>query len=435
MRKLATFLLLVLASSSTLPAAPALTTIQDILYKADGTRFNGTLTIQWTNFQSSDTSIVATQQLTLQIVNGVLKVQLVPTTNASAGANYAVNYQSAGRFQFTETWAVPPSNASLKVRDVRVSSGTVVGGGTTPVTGGQLQISDIQGLTNELLVRPIRGAGFAPARAAFINTAGQIEGVQGNLGDCVAVDGSSVPCGNGTSGASVFGETPGGTVNGSNAVFSLVNPPAPQSSLQLYRNGLLMSQNIDYTLSTNQITFLSLSVPQTGDTLVASYQYTPAGSIIGNQTASTGPHVLCNGTGGTAASTSLAILGTCNIGANKLVAGDRLEIKFGFTHQGTASGFKPSVFWGGTALVLRTLNSIDTAMTGEAEIVVASDGALTHFTTSTAALGLPIMTSGGVPGNIQNPNTVAFDGALAGAGTSDSISLKFYTITRYPAPQ
>src|SRR3982074_2762088 len=108
MRKLF-ILFLALACAGVLSAAPSLTTIQDILYKADGTRFNGTINIQWNNFQAGDASIVATQSITLQIVNGVLKVQLVPTTNASAGANYQINYSSAGRFQFNETWAVPPS--------------------------------------------------------------------------------------------------------------------------------------------------------------------------------------------------------------------------------------------------------------------------------------------------------------------------------------
>ena len=37
-------------------AAPPLTTIQDVLYKADGTRFNGTVTVSWTSFQASDQS-------------------------------------------------------------------------------------------------------------------------------------------------------------------------------------------------------------------------------------------------------------------------------------------------------------------------------------------------------------------------------------------
>ena len=434
MRKLVSFFL-VLASVSTLSAVPSLTTIQDILYKADGTRFNGTLSIQWNNFQAGDTSIVATQQITLQVVNGVFKVQLVPTTNASPGANYQVNYASAGRFQFNETWAVPPASATLRVRDVRISTGTTVG--NPGVSGSQIEISDVQGLTNELLVRPIRGAGFAPARAAFINNAGQIEAVQGNLGDCVTVDGNSSPCGSAGGGSNVAyadAETPGGLVNGSNASYTLAFTPAPAASLLLYRNGLLMSSGVDFTLSTNQIVFLVTSVPQTGDTLTASYRFVPAGPIIGNQTSTNAPQVLCNGGGSTTASTQAAILGTCNIAANKLVIGDRVEIKFGFTHQGSGGGFNPSIYWGGAPLVVRAMNASDTAIAGEAQITVASDGTLAHFTSSVASAGLPLMTAGAVAGNIHNPNTVAFDGSLAQTGTSDSLSLKYYTITRYPAP-
>ena len=88
---------------------PALTTIQDVLYRADGTRFTGTMFIRYNSFLAGDTSNIATANLTLPIVNGVLRVQLVPTTTASAGAQYAVTYNSQGIDQFTEIWAVPPS--------------------------------------------------------------------------------------------------------------------------------------------------------------------------------------------------------------------------------------------------------------------------------------------------------------------------------------
>lgn len=435
MRKLVTFLL-VLASVNTLPAVPALTTIQDILYKADGTRFNGTISIQWHNFQAGDTSIVATQQLTVNVVNGVLKVQLVPTTNASPGANYTVNYASAGRFQFTETWAVAPSAATLRVRDVRVSTGTTVG--SPNVSGSPIGIGDVTGLTNELLVRPIRGAGFAPARTAFINNAGQLEAVAGNLGDCVLVDGTSATCGSiaGDVGYADL-ESPVGVMNGTNPSFTLANVPSPGASLLLYRNGLLLTPTQDYSLDapTKTITFRVGEYPQAGDLLTASYRFSNAAAIIGNQTSANSPVVLCSAIGGTTASTSQAILGTCNIAANKLVAGDSVEIKFGFTHQGTASGFNPAVYWGGAGLVLRALSASDTAIVGEATVTVASDGTLAHFTSTTASVALPLITADTVPGNIQNPNTVAFDGSLARTGTGDSLSLKFYTITRYPEPQ
>src|SRR6185369_7045570 len=138
-------LLMLLVAASLGFAQPALTTIQDILYRADGTRFSGTMFITWSSFLAGDTSNIATANLTLPIVNGVLRVQLVPTTTASAGAQYSVTYNSQGIDQFTEIWAVSPSTISLRVRDVRVSGGTVIG---PPPVLTPVQISDVTGLPN-----------------------------------------------------------------------------------------------------------------------------------------------------------------------------------------------------------------------------------------------------------------------------------------------
>src|SRR5579864_7784434 len=64
-------------------AGPPLTTIQDIIYKADGTRFNGMLTISWNGFEASDTSAIGTQMLTVKVVDGNLRVKLVPNTTTN----------------------------------------------------------------------------------------------------------------------------------------------------------------------------------------------------------------------------------------------------------------------------------------------------------------------------------------------------------------
>ena len=56
--------------SLSLPAQPPLTTIQDVLYKADGTRFNGFVQIGWTSFEAGDTSNIATQFRAVRI-NGL----------------------------------------------------------------------------------------------------------------------------------------------------------------------------------------------------------------------------------------------------------------------------------------------------------------------------------------------------------------------------
>src|SRR5579863_9548871 len=257
---------LALAGAGMVWAQPALTTIQDILYRADGTRFNGTIFITYDAFQSGDTSSIATANLTVPIVNGVLNVQLVPTTIASAGAQYNLTYNSQGVNQFAQVWAVPPSSVVLRVRDILVSQGTVVG--PQPVMA-PVQISDIVGLANALALRPQEGVGFTLGRAAVINTSGQIDGAAGNLSDCVRVDGSSGPCGGGGGGGILplfsDGETPGGAINGTNAAFTLAFAPSPVASLDLYRNGVRLKLSVDYSISGSAVTFLTGAIPQTGD--------------------------------------------------------------------------------------------------------------------------------------------------------------------------
>src|SRR5271157_6080971 len=103
-----------LASSAL--GVPPLTTIQDVLYKADGTRFNGTVTVSWTSFQAMDNSTIATQSITVKILDGNLRVQLVPTTTSTPTTYYSATYNSNGRIQFTETWSVPSSAQPLHVR-------------------------------------------------------------------------------------------------------------------------------------------------------------------------------------------------------------------------------------------------------------------------------------------------------------------------------
>lgn len=70
----------------------------------------------------------------------------------------------------------------------------------------------------------------------------------------------------------VYSEVPSGTINGSNAAFTLASTPA-SGTLRLYKNGLRQraGSGNDYTLSTNTITYEAGNVPQTGDSHVADY--------------------------------------------------------------------------------------------------------------------------------------------------------------------
>jgi hypothetical protein len=262
-----------LAFSAKLQATPPLTTISDTLYNADGTLFNGVLTITWPAFEGSDTTAIAAGTVMVQVTNGILYVQLVPTTNANTGAVYTVTFASLGVVEFTEVWAVPPSTIALRVRDVLVPAGTISGSGP-PVTT-IISIADVTGLQAALNLYALIGTSFAPSRTAIIDATGAIDGATGTLSDCMHVDGSSGPCGTGGSGGSgtfVDAEAPGGAINGTNGSFTLANTPSPSASLTLFLNGLLQDQGVDYTLAANTITFATPGVPQAGDILLANYR-------------------------------------------------------------------------------------------------------------------------------------------------------------------
>ena len=69
------------------------------------------------------------------------------------------------------------------------------------------------------------------------------------------------------------GETPSGTVDGTNAAFALSKAPVPASSLVVIRNGIDLTAGRDFTLSGSTVTFLAGAVPKTGDSLKARYRY------------------------------------------------------------------------------------------------------------------------------------------------------------------
>lgn len=419
--------LLTAGAMGTAAGQPALTTIQDTLYRADGTRFTGTMIIRYNSFLAGDTSNIATSNLTLPIVNGTLRVQLVPTTTATAGAQYAVTYNSQGINQFTETWAVPPTTMPVRVRDVRVATGTVMGPAavTTPV-----QIGDVVGLSNALAVRPTEGVGFGIGRTAVINQAGQIDAASGNLGDCVRVDGSSGPCGGGggVGGSFADAEVPMGAVNGSNAVFTLAATPSPAGSLELFLNGLLMRQGADYQISGNSVTFFLASVPQTGDLLVASYRFANPNNPLSSLAS---PQVVCSSTGSSTSSTTLTELGSCTLAAGLLGAGDRLEVQVQYAHAGTTTGFTGAVQMGSTTVASRAAGATEALLAGHTSFGIYGGGQV--WDTQTWGIALSLAANAGTASeNTAQAVRVSLQGQMAGA-TSDSVFLRNFTVIRYPA--
>lgn len=69
----------------------------------------------------------------------------------------------------------------------------------------------------------------------------------------------------------VENETPSGTINGVNTVFTLANTPNPTTSLELTTNGALQKAGgVDFTLSGNQITYVN--APPLGSIHLANYR-------------------------------------------------------------------------------------------------------------------------------------------------------------------
>ncbi|HYO82018.1 MAG TPA: hypothetical protein VES20_11485 [Bryobacteraceae bacterium] len=262
--------LLTLLASSLCMSAPQLTSIRDVLFRADGTRFEGVAQIEWKSFRAADGTEVPQNKVDVRIRNGVVSVDLVPTTNALTPMYYTVRFNADGRTQFLEYWSIPQHAAPLKLRDVR--TGPITGGAltSTPVT---MAVQDISGLRTELDLRPQRGSSWITGRTAVIGASGGIEGVIGDPSNCVRVDGTATPCGTGGSVVTfIDNEVPAGSLNGSNGVFTLTTAPAPASSLALYRNGLLQRVGVNYEIAGSTITFTTGNIPGSGDVLLSSYR-------------------------------------------------------------------------------------------------------------------------------------------------------------------
>jgi hypothetical protein len=417
-----------IVAATAAPAQPPLTVIQDTLYKADGTRFNGLLMISWNSFEAGNLSNIVSQSLTVKVVDGNFRVRLVPTTTSNPPTYYNVKYNSDGKIQFQETWVVGAASTPLRVRDVRasVSSNSPL----TPPSQTPIQETDVVGLTGDLGLRPVKGPGYSAGRTAVINANGEMEAVIGNPSDCVMVDGSTGPCGGGGP-QFVDGEVPGGVLNGANANFTLANTPSPATSLVLFRNGVVQNPGLDYTLTGATVQFLAGAIPQSGDAVTAWYRLAPAaGALIGAQT-SPGPQITCSATGTGTSSTNFTSLGSCTIPGNVLQSGDRVEIHFDLGHQGTTVGFEFEALWGGTSAVDRISPALEAMVAGKAEAAVWSGGAQlraeTRGSTLTYAAGVANATD-----SIVAPLTINFQVKMLQA-TSETVTLRNFTVVRYPA--
>ena len=141
------------------------------------------------------------------------------------------------------------------------------------------------------------------------------------------------------------------------------------------------------------------------------------------------PQVLCSGTGAATAGATLASIGTCAIPSGLLVPGDRVEIRFDFAHQGTASGFSFAVHWGATTILQRDAAAADALVTGRANAAILAAGA--QLDTQSWGTVLPFSaTLGSATDSYTGGLTIDFRGMLAQTG--DTLTLANYTVVRFP---
>ena len=106
--------LLLLALLTALVCVPARATqVNDILRYANGQPAAGRVTISWSTFTLPSGEAIPSGQISVDIVNGVLSVDLLPHNG------YLVRYILSRGSWTSDIWNVPDSTASLTIAQLR----------------------------------------------------------------------------------------------------------------------------------------------------------------------------------------------------------------------------------------------------------------------------------------------------------------------------
>jgi hypothetical protein len=143
------------------------------------------------------------------------------------------------------------------------------------------------------------------------------------------------------------------------------------------------------------------------------------------------PQVICSSTGSSSNSTTLTRLGSCTLPANFLKSGDRLDVRFSYSHEGTARAFTFELHWGATTILSRTSATSELRVVGQAEFGVHSGGALWNTQSWGASLALASAT-GNATDSLSSPVVIDLLGKMA-SSTTDTVTLRNFTVIRYPA--
>src|SRR5580700_3405858 len=215
--------MVVAATSSRLYAAPqsgpALTSVVDTVYRADGSEAQGTLVITWPAFVQANGAAVAAGALNVTLgTNGALSVALAANAGANpAGVYYTVVYQLGPGEVRTEYWLVPTSSPAT-LAQVRTTPGS---GTAAPAASVQYVNSALAGKANDDAVVHLTGTETVTGTKTFSVP----PNVPTPVGTGDVTNKAYVDAAIGTVGAGTFLPTAGGAMTG--ALTLSGNPTAP----------------------------------------------------------------------------------------------------------------------------------------------------------------------------------------------------------------
>jgi hypothetical protein len=254
-----------------LPAILQAVQITDTLLDSTHAPANGTLLISWPSFTGSNSQVQSGGTTRIKITSGALNIFLAATvggTSFGGGSPYytAQFFSTTGNGSFTATWNVPVATVPVNLAAICVSgcntsssSGSTAGVTAIAVNGGSLQTGNVALTIPTADSQLTNDAGFQTASQVATAITSAVSSSLVNVGFSDA-------------------EVPGGTVNGSNTVFTLSQAPYPVLSLQLVRNGQTLTLGGDFTLGGSTVTFINGVVPVVGDNLQAWYRYSSLGA-------------------------------------------------------------------------------------------------------------------------------------------------------------
>jgi hypothetical protein len=201
---------------------------------------------------------------TLQVSRGETPSGLVNGTNA---VFTVANTPIAGTFSLSVNgiklkvnidYSLAGNTATLTVADIPQAGDRLLADYQFSVATSAK--ADIRSVT---LPIPITGvAGLSSALNQISTNLGSLGQELTSINAAVA----AIPCRK-----TIVGETPGGLLNGVNTGFTLSDNTAVSSTIALFDNGMRLTPNLDYTVNQTLITFLSASIPQSGDILSVDY--------------------------------------------------------------------------------------------------------------------------------------------------------------------